>query len=331
MDTYTFHDALAGTLVTCGFPGLATTVSADSEAVETCERVFFPGCSFLNYGLPLVQSVYDTLLQGQVVDGISLLCCGKILSYEPDGATVRANFEEQLRSRCVEMGVKKLVCACPNCVKAIRDAFAGDSRTAEIQIAVLPLELMKLGYKVDAQTAADIFSRSEAEALWYAGEIDTTEAFEEAIANAPAPVFAVHDSCPDRETGEFADGIRGIMPEGLAVDPKHCRKKSVCCGSLPRAAGKYEAADKSANLNGTEALEANANAIVTPCVSCCFQLNTAQKHVRAYHYLELLYGWAIDWRTADQYMKLRFLFDGSLGVDQDSSRKFKGLAEPEGE
>ena len=41
-----------------------------------CASLFFPGCSLINYGLPLVQSVYDLLKSAGEVEGISLLCCG---------------------------------------------------------------------------------------------------------------------------------------------------------------------------------------------------------------------------------------------------------------
>ena len=34
--------------------------------------------------MPLVQSVYDLLKGANACDGISLLCCGKILEYEGD-------------------------------------------------------------------------------------------------------------------------------------------------------------------------------------------------------------------------------------------------------
>ncbi|MDO4502063.1 MAG: heterodisulfide reductase-related iron-sulfur binding cluster [Coriobacteriia bacterium] len=328
METYEFDDVLAGTKVTCAFPGLDTTVADNPNAPQTCESLFFPGCSFLNYGLPLVQSVYETLLQGQAVEGISLLCCGKILSYEPNGDQLRADFEEQLRIRIAQMGVKRLVCACPNCVKALRDAFAGDERVAEVEIVALPQLLGELGFTVQPRTAKEVFARREAEARWYANEFASEEEFFAAIENALDPVFAVHDSCPDREVGEFADGLRALMPEGMCVDPAHCRKKSVCCGSLPRAAGKFAAADKAAKLNGAEAVEAGANALVAPCISCCFQLQMTDIAVRPYHYLELLYGWAIDWRATGGLMKLRFLFDENLGADdQRSSRKFVGLAQ----
>ena len=328
METYEFNDVLAGTVVSCAFPGLETTVSDDPNAPKSCETLFFPGCSFINYGLPLVQSVYQTLLQEQAVEGISLLCCGKILSYEPNGDELRADFEEQLRQRVAQMGVTRMVCACPNCVLALRDAFADHDQVKDVEVVALPQVLAQAGYSVDPKTAKEVFARREAENRWYAGEFADEDQFFAAMENAPDPVFAVHDSCPDREMGEFADGLRSLMPQGMAVDPKHCRRKSVCCGSLPRAAGKFAAADKAARLNGDEAVEAGANAIVAPCISCCFQLQMTELPVTPYHYLELLYGWAIDWRTAGGLMKLRFLFDENLGAnDQRSNRKFVGISQ----
>lgn len=328
METYEYTDVLAGTTVTCEFPGLNTTISDCENAPATCETLFFPGCSFLNYGLPLVQSVYQTLLQGQVVEGISLLCCGKILSYEPNGDQLRAEFEQQLRQRVAQLGVKRMVCACPNCVKALREAFEGHEEVADVEVVALPGLLAQMGMQVSPENAKQVFARKEAEARWYAGEFADEAAFFAAIENAPDPVFAVHDSCPDRGVGEFAEGLRALMPEGMCVDPKHCRNKSVCCGSLPRAAGKYAAAEKAAQLNGTEAVEAGGNALVAPCLSCCFQLTMVPLPVRPYHYLELLYGWPVDWQATGGLMKLRFLFDDYLGAeDVRSSRKFMGISQ----
>ena len=70
-----------------------------------------------------------------------------------------------------------------------------------------------------------------------------------------------------------------------------------------------------------------ARAIVTACVSCTFQLMMAQREVPVFHYLELLFNWRIDWYHADAYMKLRFLFDDSLGVEKQGqgARNFVGL------
>lgn len=321
MENYVFVDALTGDEVTfdaqtgeatmrrgsaCGGGAGRAEGTEGAEGAGACTSIFFPGCSLINYAMPLVSAVNDTLVQQGVVDGISLLCCGKILSYEPDGPSLRATFEQQLRDRLVQTSIVRIVAACPNCVKALREALAADERTASIEVAVLPQVLANLGCRVDRDVAACLVT----------GE-----------ASAPV-VLCAHDSCPDRDAGEFADGLRGLMPEGLLVDPEHHRARSLCCGSLPRAAGKFEAADKLAQRNGQEALDAKADAIAAACMSCVFQLNMAQSSVQALHVLELLYDWRVDWRSVGAWMKLRFLFDETLGVvevDESSGRAFAGL------
>ena len=94
-----------------------------------------------------------------------------------------------------------------------------------------------------------------------------------------------------------------------------------------RAAGKTERADSQAREHGQDASDLGASAIVTACVSCTFQLMMAQREVPVFHYLELLFNWRIDWYHADAYMKLRFLFDDSLGVEKQGqgARNFVGL------
>ena len=305
MDEYVFEDALTNNAVTCSYPDLhAARVAhnADGAAPAKCESLFFPGCSFLNYGLPLVKAVYDLLHDAGRVDGISLLCCGKILQYEDPSGAMRATFESQLRDHLVAAGVKRIVAACPNCVGALRPLLAADPATADVQVVALPAELVDMGYRVDAGVA---------EAM--------VRADERVGAEGPA-VFCVKDSCPDRKTGEFAEALRAIMPEGMIVDPEHNRAKSMCCGSRPRTAGNMEGALKCTRMNADEALAAGAGALVSACMSCTFLLSTAQRDLPVFHYLELLYDWRIPWDYADQYMKLRFLFDDAPGI-----REFKGI------
>ena len=303
MDEYTFEDALAHSTVTCSYPGLSAQRIRHGETAqgENCTSLFFPGCSFLNYGLPLVQAVYDLLKSADQVDGISLLCCGKILAYENDEGVARAAFEQQFREHVAQTGVKRIVAACPNCVESLRGLLSADEATADIQVVPLPTLLVDMGYRVDADVATQI-------------------AQQDARVGSSAPVFCVKDSCPDRATGEFADALRAIMPPELIVEPAHSRKRSICCGSKPRAAGQFDAAQKCATRNGEEAVAAQANCLVTACMSCTYLLSTLQKDVPVYHYLELLFNWRIGWDWADQYMKLRFLFDDALGA-----REFTGL------
>lgn len=302
---YQFKDALTGSTIECDFPMLETRVIKGD--LEPCTSLFFPGCSLVNYAMPLVAAVYDTLKQQGIADGVSVLCCGKILSYEPDGEVKRASFEDQLIERLLETDIQRIVAACPNCVKALREAFERDERMAQraIEVVPLPAELAKVGYRIDPATAALLVKGSADEPV----------------------LLCTHDSCPDRDRGEFADGLRALIPDGLWVDPAHARNRSLCCGSLPRAAGKFEAADKLAHRNGEEALETGADAIVTACLSCAFQLTFCQPHIQVVHYLELLYSWRIDWALTGGLMKLRFLFDENLGAEEvdESHRAFVAL------
>lgn len=303
--SYQFKDALTGSTIECEFPMLETRISRGE--VEPCESLFFPGCSLINYALPLVSAVFDTLKQQGIADGISFLCCGKILSYEPEGDAKRASFESQLVERLLETDIKRIVAACPNCVKALREAFAKDERMAErdIEVVPLPTELAKVGYRVDPAVAAQLVKGDASESV----------------------LLCTHDSCPDRDKGEFADGLREIIPADLWVEPEHARGKSLCCGSLLRAAGKFDAADKLSHKNGEEAANLGADALVTACLSCAFQLTYSQPYVQAVHYLELLYSWRIDWALTGGLMKLRFLFDENLGAEEvdASGRSFVGL------
>ena len=305
MDSLEFIDALTGDLIVQDQADGSLAVEKGSSAPDA-KSIFFPGCSMINYAMPLVRSTYELLLKHGEVDGISLLCCGKILSYEPNGDTLRSSFESQLRERLSETTIERIVCACPNCVKALREALALDERTSKIELVVLPKLLADIGYRVAAAVAAKLLKDDP--------DSDV--------------MLCIHDSCPDREYGDFADGLRAILPEGIWADPAHCRSRSICCGSLPRAAGKVEAADRCADICGTEALDVHADAIVTACMSCAFQLNMAQSHLPAVHFLELLFDWRIDWSRVGQWMKIRFLFDETLGVVERSSgsgRAYAGL------
>ena len=311
MEHYTFDDALTGSSVTCGFPQLDAVMVRDAVKSDRCTSLFFPGCSFLNYGLPLVQAVYRTLSDEGLVDGISLLCCGKILSYEPEGEKVRVAFEAQLRDSLAAAGVERIVAACPNCVVALRAALSDDERTANIEVAALPAELAQRGYRIEMSDAVQMVADAAG-----CGVADVR--------------MSVHDSCPDRDTGEFADGLRALMPAELMVEGSHVRRRSYCCGSLLRANGKPLVADAMAQRHGEEARSLEAVALVTSCMSCAFQLSVAQSAVPVFHYLELLYHWRIVWEDAYAYLKLRFLFDEALGAVEasGSSRTIASLEAP---
>lgn len=321
MEDYVFKDALAGSVVSCSFPSLSTRVTA-SGPTRTVRTLFFPGCSLINYGLPLVEAVYNLLFNAGCVEGISLLCCGKILSFEPGGEESRAAFEDQLREQVVVAGVERVVAACPNCVAALRAAFSADERTAGVEVVALPQELSALGYAIDKDIAVRMLTE----------QLKCTQGFYEVCEDdaSVTPLLSVHDSCPDRATGEFADGVRALMPPELTVEPEHTRCHSKCCGSLLRAAGKSDVALEQSLDRGREAAAAGGSGMVTACASCSYLLSVSQRCVPVFHYLELLFDWRIDWYSVDEYMKLRFLLDEGADAQnaQSETRPFMGLRYP---
>ncbi len=302
MDEYIFDDALSKSHVTCSYPGLEAVRAHGQDEAAPCTSLFFPGCSFLNYGMPLVRATYDLLRDAGEVDGISLLCCGKILEYEPDATEVRPAFEQQFCEHIEQTSIKRIVAACPNCVAALRGFLGQNEATKHIEVVPLPKLLVEMGYRIDPDRALDVAHQ------------DTR------LADAGDVTFCFKDSCPDRETGEFADALRILMSECATVEPEHNRKRSVCCGSRPRAAGRDAAALKSCQMNHEEAKAAGGTALVTACMSCTFLLSTLVRELPAIHFLELLFDYRLPWDYADQYMKLRFLFDSSYGA-----REFYGL------
>ena len=200
MDEYVFEDALAKSTVTCSYPGLEAVTVKKGDA-DSCKSLFFPGCSLINYALPLVQSLNDLLVNAGEVDGMSLLCCGKILDFEADGGSSRAAFEQQFRDHIAGTGIKRIVAACPNCVAALRKLLVQDEATAAIEVVPLPKVLVEKGYRIDPATAA---SMAQADPR---------------VADDVQITFCPKDSCPDRATGEFADSLRAIMPDEIMVEP----------------------------------------------------------------------------------------------------------------
>ena len=303
-----FDDGLTGAAIAFDRASGEVDLRQEGSAPRRCKSLFFPGCSMVTYALPLVEAVWGTLRESGQADGISLLCCGKILEYEPHGKELRASLEGDLCSLVAAAGVERIVAACPNCVRALRDALVRDERTAAMVVEPLPAVLARLGYRIEPGAAAQLVKGDES-----------------------APVMLCpHDSCPDRATGEFAEGLRALLPEGTWREMPHNHKKVLCCGSKLRAAGKFEAADQLACRNGEEAVEVGADAIVTACLSCAFQLNMAQPHVQAVHYLELLYRWRVNWADMASWTKFRFLTAGTLAQmeREESARTFLGLGVP---
>ena len=304
MGRVVYEDALTGSAIALDGYAYDLLDGAEHTHVHTpAHSVFFPGCSVINFAQPLMKSVYEMLTELREVDGISLLCCGKLLAFEPDADVLCPAFcSELVRSVC-ENGVDRIVTACPNCTAELRRTLGDDPASADVEVVVLPEVLASRGVALSADRVQAFFERN---GIPYAGD---------------APKLAVHDSCPDRARGEFARGVRSLVPEGMLVEMEHNRASSLCCGSLAKAAGKSDAAVRQSERRGQEGAAAGADALVTACMSCASQLSNFQSTLPVVHYLELLCDERIDWAALPPYLQMRFLFEARSG-----KRDYDGLS-----
>lgn len=303
-------DALTGRAIAVAPDGNAARVS-EGEDWHLSPSVFFPGCSLLNYAPALVSVLADFLAQAGVADGTSLLCCGKILDFEENGAARRAAADEALRAAVAAAGVKRIVAACPNCAAALKRALSGGEGALAVEVVPLPQALAEMGCCIDEDAVARVL---QAKGRATDGEVR----------------LWVHDSCPDHGDYGFGRGVRALLPASLLIE-ENLEPVSRCCGSTARAAGRFEAALAQGARRGDEAASHGASALVTACMSCAPSLALAQEALSVVHYLEFLCDYPMDWRTAARPMALRFLLEDKGDVPVSAGRDFLRLAPCAGE
>lgn len=291
-----FEDALTHQAIGVFSDGFRIVRDAECGHKDTCPSLFFPGCSFLNFAPSLFEKTYELLCDAHIADGVSFLCCGKLLEFEPDAQTIIPAFEKQMVQTLGMRGVQRIVSACPNCTDILCSIIQRCAPESGIEVVPLPRALHDAGIAIDPACAS-------------------------AVLGEGAKV-AVHDSCPDRKRGDFACNVRALLPEGMLSEAKHNQKRSFCCGSLQRAYGREDASRKASIIHGNEAIEAGAGCLLVYCMSCAAQLSHYQNIVSVHHYLELLFGCSIDWQSLPIYITTRFLFEESHGT-----RDYSGMSE----
>ncbi|MDO5043797.1 MAG: heterodisulfide reductase-related iron-sulfur binding cluster [Coriobacteriia bacterium] len=293
METFTFDDVLVDTRVS--FDGDVDTIS-QTQPIEAkhVESIFFPGCAYLNMSLDIVDKTYKILREANVVQGISLVCCGSLLRWEND-KSFRKSHGERLLEALHNHGVKKIVLACPSCNIEFSGLFKDAEILDDIEILALPQVLVELGCQTD------------------------TEVIHKELGNTDAKL-AFFDACKDLKKQKFGAPARALFKPDALVELDHTPKTSRCCGSLLNAVGKYDEGEAASRYKGQEALDANADALVTDCFSCTQVLHFSQNLVPTYYYLEFLFDSFVDWDRVRTHIDTRFLFEDLSGV-----RNYKSL------
>lgn len=317
MSRQVFADALVGSEITISGTAFASLRTNEGGVAKRCASLFFPGCSFTNADPALVEELFECLRAQGVVDGISLLCCGKILDFEEDAATVKSAFHQELARSIREHGVKRIVAACPNCVAQLRGLAGLFEDGLAVEVVPLPQALLDAGLSISIDSVEAVLRQDGGDG---AGAGDGVGARDGVGADAGdgtgggLPLVAIHDSCPDRSVGEFASSVRALFPSEILVEKPHNQKRAFCCGALSNAFGRLDVAQSQAQRHGAEAQAVSAQALVSYCTSCARFLAATQDSVPSYHYLEFLFSRRLDWKAMPPHLEMRFLFDEMHGT-----------------
>jgi len=246
----------------------------DTEHADEDVSLFFPGCMFQATAPELVEIVYDWLRARKLVNTFSPKCCGNILRFSASQKKeVFQDYEEQLFERLQERMPKRIITSCPNCLYTYRALVEAHG------VEVIPLSrvLLEQGLTIKAKIAE--------------GTLD------------PETTYCIHDSCPDRKWGLFAESVRELFDETSLREMKHNQKTSQCCGF-----GKMLNVINptvSEKINATRVNEffaTDADMLITYCFTCISSFSPIARMGKGAHYLELLFDYRIDWDAVSDRM-----------------------------
>ncbi len=247
---------------------------ADLMPHETGQTAFFPGCTMMTYSPVLTRRVYASLAKSYPNLLLLMDCCGKPLyqlGMENRGEKNRAELREKIK----QLGIKRLVVACPNCYYELREALADQG-----------IELITV----------------------YEGLKD---AF---IAEGNNARCTLHDSCPDRSEGVFARQVRQALKGAgyQLVEMEHNQQTAPCCGSGGQVSHfRPDFADELVQLRLKEAAATGTDELVAYCHSCVLNFAKLPAGVKVSHALDLLLGYEEDYSGVKN--RAREMFAGPDG------------------
>lgn len=240
---------------------------------QKTKTILFPGCSLGTFFPKLTRALYEKLAKTQQDLGMLMDCCHKPL----EDLGLEERYEKasgKLNATLDEMGVEKIITACPSCLAVLRERFR------ERQVVSCYYEL---GPFKD-QAVLPSFGKATA-----------TEKENGPEGNERVKI-TVHDSCSDREYGVVGPQVRHLFSQAKDVDMfemVHSGKNSMCCGSgglVP--AFDPELASEVKRRRMAEAESSGAEIMVTYCATCAnaFRSGGNPSKVEVRHALELLLG-----------------------------------------
>lgn len=218
------------------------------------DTLFFPGCSLLSDSPELVGKIYEALRERIPDIGLSMACCGKPTKFLGEEQAYEA-FSDKLYRLFQDLGVKRIITACQNCLMAFRAHQDWD-----IQIDSLYTYL-----------AAEGVGRERAPA-----------------AETQPDKLVIHDPCPIRYEADVQAAARSLLAQA-GVEAKELRlnkRLTSCCGSGGMLCGCRP--DLAAPYHKKRADQAKDAVIVTYCRECVDAMRRSGHE--AVHILDLLFA-----------------------------------------
>lgn len=260
---------------------------------------FFPGCTLMTYSPGLTRKVYETLQNNDPSLVLMTDCCGKPLYQLGLGNRVEKN-RELLKKKLSQLGVKRLVTACPNCYYELKKALADQ----EIEIVTIYEVLKELGtVKEQGHTPPGNALGNNVHGDNFQGDTEDSRG-----------KVTIHDSCPDRFEGVFGSQVRQALVDAgyEIVEMKHKGKRSICCGSGGQTSHfRPDFAGELVNLRLTEAQKTETDTMITYCLSCALNIGRNTSDLKVKHVLNVLLDCEVDYDGVKD--KAGLMFEGEEG------------------
>ncbi|MGI6216600.1 MAG: heterodisulfide reductase-related iron-sulfur binding cluster [Coriobacteriales bacterium] len=256
-DIFTAYRAIYG----IGYPDLTRHLETEDHPAESdCKVAFFPGCSLAAYGPELTREIFATVEELGGKTTMIDKCCGSPLRsagfYERAEELCDRNTDEMRAS-----GASTLVCVCPGCANAMREAFERNGLEAEIQS--LPQFLTQHGFKPKRELPANEIYMSKA--------------------------------CQDRD-GSYLDQTCEL----LGIDPHEHPIFHGCCGA-GGAVSSFQPDREDEQTDSKLSFAPDGSTVVTMCPTCtytyAYRLMRGNRQIENKHYAELLFENQFDWDT----------------------------------
>lgn len=202
-----------------------------------CPRLFVPGCHMSASFPELTNKVTVYLKEKDICDGMTAVCCGNPL-YASGLYQAFEDYITKMDRLYREHHVKMITTPCPSC-------YDFNLRVQEmgylegIEVHCLSQDLVEHGVRINRSVFPEGYSVS------------------------------VHDSCPDRKIGIFADSIRTLYEDFEIKELPHIRENSLCCGCgglVPLYSADISKEGK--ELKRKDYQQAGSECVITTCFNC---------------------------------------------------------------